>query len=736
MASGQTFSPTTSGVQRGESSAVATVQRTLAWLATKPALIFLVWSFWLAAEYLVFGSSSYVRIHDNGDATLPMLLAHVPPHGLPWNFLALCGLDGWAWGIQLTNVVFYFLPGWLAYGLFTWAQRFIAGYFMHRLLKDTLNLSLLPGLFAGLVYSLFSQPSNNASWAGFTLYDTLGLPGLPLLIWTLYRLMNSGGWWWLPGGLLLGMAFGICSPYAFAPFIFMACVSWVFLAPPQKPLRLLLLAGLLIFGCALVNFPTLWASSSNAPLSHRAAWTPNPAQARSWLGNLQFGWGFVADNALPLTLGGLGLALSAKSNRRLKILASFLALAVLFVIGYESLMALVQGHLGFLAGFQFSRVYLIIPFLAAVAAAVGLESLPPEWKFSAMHEDRPRWKMSLASTVFSFATIVLLAQSIAVKNKTLTELAGGANYATLYQNPELRELAQTIKSQPPCRIATVASQSDPAWHPGFAWAYGIETVDGYANLYPKRYQNYWEAVIGPLIKADSDRYDYFHYWGNRVYLFAPTGGFPGSAGVRFQDYYRLELLSLANVRYLVSTRPLGDERLSLLPSADRDAQLKWAAQSKTKKMFSLLRGVNPGTPLYVYENRAVLPRYSLVGSVKVFADKTELLTALGTASYAELKFTVYLDPAAATNAPAQLSAANADSVTLLQQTSAKVRLEVTNTSAAILVAANLYNPNWKATVDGQPAKIFPANEAFQGISLTAGHHQVELRYEPPYAFKN
>ena len=66
----------------------------------------------------------------------------------------------------------------------------------------------------------------------------------------------------------------------------------------------------------------------------------------------------------------------------------------------------------------------------------------------------------------------------------------GANFATLYQNPQLIELAKKIKSEPPCRVATVFSPSDPTLHPGFMWAYGIETVDGYANLYPKRYQDF------------------------------------------------------------------------------------------------------------------------------------------------------------------------------------------------------------------------------------------------------
>ncbi|MFO1487490.1 MAG: hypothetical protein U1F65_03335 [Verrucomicrobiota bacterium] len=32
---------------------------------------------------------------------------------------------------------------------------------------------------------------------------------------------------------------------------------------------------------------------------------------------------------------------------------------------------------------------------------------------------------------------------------------------------------------------------------------------------------------------------------------------------------------------------------------------------------------------------------------------------------------------------------------------------MTASAAAVLVAANLYSPLWKATVDGKPADIFP-----------------------------
>ena len=38
-------------------------------------IFFLLWSFWLATPYLIFGDVSYAKIHDNADSNLSMYLA-------------------------------------------------------------------------------------------------------------------------------------------------------------------------------------------------------------------------------------------------------------------------------------------------------------------------------------------------------------------------------------------------------------------------------------------------------------------------------------------------------------------------------------------------------------------------------------------------------------------------------------------------------------------------------------
>ena len=38
---------------------------------------------------------------------------------------------------------------------------------------------------------------------------------------------------------------------------------------------------------------------------------------------------------------------------------------------------------------------------------------------------------------------------------------------------------------------------------------------------------------------------------------------------------------------------------------------------------------------------------------------------------------------------------------------------------------------WSAFVDGEPAELLTADTAFMGLDLTAGHHDIELRYFTP-----
>ena len=43
-----------------------------------------------------------------------------------------------------------------------------------------------------------------------------------------------------------------------------------------------------------------------------------------------------------------------------------------------------------------------------------------------------------------------------------------------------------------------------------------------------------------------------------------------------------------------------------------------------------------------------------------------------------------------------------------------------------------YSDGWKAFVDGKETDIFKVNEAFLGIAVEEGEHNIEFKYTTPY----
>ena len=59
-----------------------------------------------------------------------------------------------------------------------------------------------------------------------------------------------------------------------------------------------------------------------------------------------------------------------------------------------------------------------------------------------------------------------------------------------------------------------------------------------------------------------------------------------------------------------------------------------------------------------------------------------------------------------------------------------VRMATSTDAPGLLVVSDSYDPGWRAYVDGERTPVLVADHLLRAVSIPAGNHIVEFRYEP------
>lgn len=696
-------------------------RRAGSWLAAHPGVLCLLWALWLAAPYLCLGPHSYVRIHDNADSFLSewIGLRDALRNGQLgyWMPQSLAGIDRLAeQTIFLYAVPFALLPGWLAYGLVMLGQRFLASYFLFRFTREDLGAGYLPAIFAATSYSLFNQPGLEA-WDGWTLVDGVAWAGIPFILWWFSRFAEGGRLRFFPA-LGLGILFGLGSSFPLGMFGLLG-FAWFTYFSPRRGRALWIEVGLFVAGWMLASLPTLIPAYLNASMAQRATWAPHFSGEvlRRAITTAEI----FRDNLLSLAISVVTLFSARGKLPRLAGVLGFAAACVVSNLAWYFVKGIAGARLGALGSFQFDRTAYLAPLFFLLAAVIGLEILD-HWRVE-LSGPSGRWQWPFGKVVATVVIAIVALQSLVVAVWSYRETSLGSSYAALYRQPDLMKLAATSDESPPLRVVTVGD------HPAYAWAYGLETADGYWSLAPRQYHDFFMQVLGPLLVRDQWRRQYVAEYGLRLEMFSPTDGFPKGATVRFADYYNLPLLSLANVGYVISAVPLDDANLKPVASPNLEARARWQRMQRHEKYWRYLTGQYPGEARYVYENRAVMPRAFAVTSVKAYPSAAAVLRAMAAATAENLRAVAYVESSVESRLPTQTARA---SVIFRQYSADRMVLDVEASGAALIVVTNEYSPYWQAEVDGAPADIFLTDATFQSVAVSSGQHSIVLRYRPPY----
>jgi hypothetical protein len=130
----------------------------------------------------------------------------------------------------------------------------------------------------------------------------------------------------------------------------------------------------------------------------------------------------------------------------------------------------------------------------------------------------------------------------------------------------------------------------------------------------------------------------------------------------------------------------------------------------------------------IYENLRVQPRFFLVSRVRSVKNLAEAGTLVRAPGFDPAAYAVIEAPGEPSETLAAAPRPGVVRVVSYQPT--EIRLETESATPAFLVAAESYYPGWRATIDGQAARLYAADAGFRGMRVPAGRHAVGMRFVP------
>jgi hypothetical protein len=318
----------------------------------------------------------------------------------------------------------------------------------------------------------------------------------------------------------------------------------------------------------------------------------------------------------------------------------------------------------------------------------------------------------------------------------------------------------------PFRVASVLPLQ-----PAYAYAQGLETVDGWANLYPAFYRDLWYRALTPLFSelpytrrifgVDVGRpEDNFIFLG--ADLIEPgIGNLPGEnvfealkTGFDVNRRFNLNVLRLLNVKYLLSDYPLKGIGISLVHapavwpdfpiSRSRNTGLVHGVRRPVvpdERFGRIARYVQPlldirsawrrdlqGKDVFIYRLEGVLPRFRMVESVAI--EPTDRAVLDRVAGMNSNEAVINATDAGALGGQRKFAPGK---VSIVRYTPDEIVLDLDHQETGFLVIGNTWSPYWNAEIDGLPSALIRINNAQYGLVVSRAGHRVRLHYTPPYS---
>ncbi len=203
------------------------------------------------------------------------------------------------------------------------------------------------------------------------------------------------------------------------------------------------------------------------------------------------------------------------------------------------------------------------------------------------------------------------------------------------------------------------------------------------------------------------------------------------------------LWQLTNTRYILGAKDAVDQFNQMLDPLQRRLQVRLP--------FTL--GLKPGAPppsptmpiadvvqsltatpseqgqFAVIEFTGALPRAKLYTDWRSGLSDSNTLETLRSPDFDPAKQVLLAKPV---DGIAPAASAPPGEASIVSHAPKQVVIKTKSTAAGVLLLNDRWHPDWKVTVDGQPAELLRANFIMRGVAVPAGEHTVEFRFEPPH----
>jgi hypothetical protein len=668
-------------------------------IESKKYLLFtLVIILFILLEYFLFGYDSYLRIGDHLDSFLPRFRNFYFSDYSNWIDSIQLGIDA-----NYGNLRHLYFPTYLIslFGpkLLTFAILFLgffsSSFFIFKIFK-TQNIEE-KYIFVGLIFYLVLMHRLDLMWY------VLAISSVPISAYYLDKSLNSSSYQSI-------VYFTIASSIYFFNNHFLLTVIYTFpiligllylmQASKNNFKNFSILVILLIFFAIIFYLPSLILFIDQASETDRN-------------NELYYNYGFIGSIGLIkdlfheywviIFLGFIGYFLAPISKRKTLLI---LVLSILFIFllqFYGWFITILDLLFGKLSNIPLQRYFIVLPFLSLMLIVSSLQYLD-KLHFLVVNNK----KYSISSLL---SLIILMQAGYLHFDRKIDHIHQWLNYSNYgwVKSPDWEILPADKDSY---RVALISSV-EKGFVSGIAQLQGFQALGG-DELTTSGYINYWKALnIGPQ----------------------PTPKHSFYLGYNWEDLFKnssveslidMDLLGIANIHYLVSTFRLQGEHIEPIFEPD----VKENAKDFWEKLNQKLDHIFNGGRLFIYKLNETKTRFSISSEI-IFSDKDsfqENLRKLGVKDSKVIiseQFKDELDLLV----PGQIESINDHNITIISQHADEIILNVEVNQPCLLIIANSYNQNWRASVNAENVPVYPVNYNFQGIPLTQGFNEVIVKYQ-------